>query len=61
MGDQPIARPPPTHRTTQAQDKRTQTSMPRVSFEPMIPVFKRAKTVHDLDRAATLIYIMGQQ
>jgi hypothetical protein len=29
--------------------------MPRVEFEPMIPVFERAKTVHALDRAATVI------
>jgi hypothetical protein len=29
--------------------------MPRVGFEPMIPVFTRAKTVHDLGRAATVI------
>jgi hypothetical protein len=29
--------------------------MPRVGFEPTIPVFKRAKTVHALDRAATVI------
>jgi hypothetical protein len=29
-GDQPVARPLPTHRTTQTQNKRTQTSMPRV-------------------------------
>jgi hypothetical protein len=27
-GDQPVARPPPTHRTAQTQNKRTQTSMP---------------------------------
>jgi hypothetical protein len=26
--DQPVARQLPTHRTTQTQDKRTQTSMP---------------------------------
>jgi hypothetical protein len=26
-GDQPVARPLPTHRTTQIQNKRTQTSM----------------------------------
>jgi hypothetical protein len=43
-GDQPITRPLPTHRTTQTQNKRTQTSMPQVGFEPMIPVFERAKT-----------------
>jgi hypothetical protein len=32
-GDQPVARALPTHRTTQTQNKRTQTSMPRVGFE----------------------------
>jgi hypothetical protein len=54
-GDQPVARPLPTHRTTQTQNKRTQTSMPRVGFEPTIPTFERAKAVHALDRAATVI------
>jgi hypothetical protein len=29
--------------------------MPRVGFEPKTPVFKRAKMVHALDRAATVI------
>jgi hypothetical protein len=29
--------------------------MPQVGFEPTMPVFERAKTVHALDRAATLI------
>jgi hypothetical protein len=29
--------------------------MRRVGFEPTIPVFERAKTVHALDRAATVI------
>jgi hypothetical protein len=29
--------------------------MPQVGFETMIPMFGRAKTVHALDRAATLI------
>jgi hypothetical protein len=33
----------------------THTSMPWVGFEPTIPAFKRAKTFHDLDRAATVI------
>jgi hypothetical protein len=28
--------------------------MPRVGFEPIDPVFNRAKTVHALDRAATV-------
>jgi hypothetical protein len=55
VGDQRIAGPLPTHRTTQTQNKRTQTSMPQVEFEPTIPVFERAKTVHALDRAATVI------
>jgi hypothetical protein len=54
-GDQPVARPLPTHRTSQTQNKRTLTSMLRVGFEPTIPVFERAKTVHALDHAATLI------
>jgi hypothetical protein len=43
------------HRTTQTQNKRIQTSMPLAGFEPTIPVFKRAKTFHALDRAATVI------
>jgi hypothetical protein len=33
----------------------TQTPMPRVVFEPTTPVFEQAKTVHALDRAATVI------
>jgi hypothetical protein len=37
------------------QNKRTQTSMPRVGFEPTTPVFERAKTDHALDGAATVI------
>jgi hypothetical protein len=28
--------------------------MPLAEFEPTIPVFKRAKTFHALDRAATV-------
>jgi hypothetical protein len=35
--------------------KRGQTSMPRVEFEPTIPVLERAKTFHALERAATVI------
>jgi hypothetical protein len=54
-GDQPVARPLLTHRTTQTQNKRTQTSMPGVGFEPTIPAFARSKTVHVLDRTATVI------
>jgi hypothetical protein len=55
MGDQQVARPLHTHRTTQTQSKRTHTPMPRVGFEPTIPVLERAKKVHALDRAATVI------
>jgi hypothetical protein len=33
----------------------TQTSMPWVGFKPTIPASERAKTVHALDRVATLI------
>jgi hypothetical protein len=40
MGDQPVERPLLTHRTTQTQNKCRQTSMPRVEFEPTIPVFE---------------------
>jgi hypothetical protein len=46
------------HRTAQTQNKRTQTFMSQVGFEPTIPVFERAKTVHALDRAST---VMGLQ
>jgi hypothetical protein len=42
------------HMTTQTQNKRTQTSMPRLGYEPTIPVFERTKTAHALDRADTL-------
>jgi hypothetical protein len=54
-GNQPFARPPPAHRTTQTQNIRTHTSMSQVEFEPTIPVLERAKTVHALDCAATVI------
>jgi hypothetical protein len=54
-GDQLVARPLPTHRTTQTQNKRTQTSMPSVGFKPMIPAFERTKIVYALDHAATVV------
>jgi hypothetical protein len=54
-GDQPVGRPLPAHKTAQTQNKRTQASMPQVTFEPTIPVFQRAKTVHALGCAATAI------
>jgi hypothetical protein len=56
-GEQPVARPLPAHRTAQAQNKRTQTSMPQIGFEPTTPVFQRAKTIHILDLSATVIGI----
>jgi hypothetical protein len=46
-------------RTTQTQNKRKHTSVPWVGFEPTIPVFERAKIVHALDRAATVIGYRG--
>jgi hypothetical protein len=52
-GDQTVARLLPTHRITQTQNKRTH----RVGFEPTILAFERVKTVHALDRAATVISI----
>jgi hypothetical protein len=52
-GDQPVARPLPTHTTTQTSNKHTQTR--RVGFEHTIPVFKQAKAVHAFDRGATVI------
>jgi hypothetical protein len=54
-GDQPVTRQLPAHGTAQIQNKRTQTSIPQVGFEPKIPVFQRPKTVHAFDRAATVI------
>jgi hypothetical protein len=53
--NQPVARPLAIHRTTQTQNKRTQTSMPPVESEPTIPAFERAKIVRSLERAATAI------
>jgi hypothetical protein len=51
MGDEPVAKPLPA----QTQSKRTKTSTPQVGFELTIPVFQRAKTVHALGQAATVI------
>jgi hypothetical protein len=51
--DQPVARPLPTHRTTQTQNKSTRNHP--LGFEPTIPSFERVKTVHAVDRAATVI------
>jgi hypothetical protein len=43
------------HTGQHKQIERTQTFMPQMGFEPTIPVFERAKTVHALDRATTAI------
>jgi hypothetical protein len=55
MGNQPVGRLSPTHLSTQTQNKRSQTSMPRVGFETMVPAIERMKTVHALNRTATVI------
>jgi hypothetical protein len=41
-----------TNMTAQARNKRIQTSIPEIGFEPTIPVFERTETVLALDRAA---------
>jgi hypothetical protein len=43
------------HRTTQTQNKLSQTSVPSVEFEPTILVLERAKTFHALDHPASVI------
>jgi hypothetical protein len=55
MGYQPVARPLLTYRATQTQNKNIHAFITRMGFEPIIPVFERAKTVHSLERAATVI------
>jgi hypothetical protein len=57
-GDQLVAKPLPIRRTTQTQNKRTQTSMSRVGFEPTTPMLDGAKTVHALDGAAIVIGVL---
>jgi hypothetical protein len=53
-GDQPVARPLLAHRTAKTQNKRIQTSVPRVGFKLMIPLFEWGKISHVLDHAATV-------
>jgi hypothetical protein len=49
-----------TYTQDNTSNKRTETSMLRVAFEPTIPSFERAKKVHALDRAATVKnYLIG--
>jgi hypothetical protein len=54
-GDQPVARPLHIHRTAQTQNKRTQTYMSQLGFEPTIPAFQWTKMVHALVSAACCI------
>jgi hypothetical protein len=49
-GDQPC-RKAATY--IQTENKRKQTSMPRVGFEPTTPLFEREQRVHALDRVTT--------
>jgi hypothetical protein len=53
-GDQAVSRPVHIYGATQTQTKCTQKSIALVGFEPLIPAFERAKTVHALDLAATV-------
>jgi hypothetical protein len=54
-GDQPVTRPPLTHRAIKRQNKGKQIPMTRGGFEPMIPAFERAETVHSSDSGATVV------
>jgi hypothetical protein len=54
-GDQPLVKSRYLHTEQHKQNKRTQTSMLEVGFEPTIPASEWAKTVHVLERAATVI------
>jgi hypothetical protein len=49
----PVAKPLPTQDNLNTEE--TRIFMPRVGFEPMIPVFEREKTGHALDRAVAVI------
>jgi hypothetical protein len=53
-GEQPVARPLPAHRTTQTQNKCTQYRHPCLEWDSN-PRSQRAKTIHALDRGATVI------
>jgi FAD synthase len=55
-----VINPSQSRYLTQTQNKHRNTSMPRVGFKPTIPAFERVKTVHVLDRAATVIGLESQ-
>jgi hypothetical protein len=44
-----------TQDNTNTEQTHTQTSMHWVEFEPTVPTFERAKTVHSLDRGSTVM------
>jgi hypothetical protein len=46
------------NKTIKTSKRLGQTSTPRVGFEPMIPVFELAKTVHVSDRAASIEWVL---
>jgi hypothetical protein len=48
--NQPAAMTLPAHKSAQTQNKRKQTYIAQVGFEPTIPVFERMTTVHALNR-----------
>jgi hypothetical protein len=52
-GDQNFAKPLPTQDKTNTEQ--TQISVPRMRFEPTIPVFEQAKLYRSLSRATTVI------
>jgi hypothetical protein len=54
VGDQPVARPLPTHSKTQTEKTHTETSMSWVQLEQTTSVSKREKTFDALDRAAAV-------
>jgi hypothetical protein len=54
-GDQPVARPLPAHTGEHKRGINTQTFIPQVGLEPRILVSERAKTIHALNCAVTVI------
>jgi hypothetical protein len=59
LGDQPVATPLSVQDNT--QNKLGQISVPRVGFEPMIPVFEVAKTALPLWSARRLNCVVGSK
>jgi hypothetical protein len=59
--DQPLARPLPTHKTAQPQNKRIKTETPRMRFESTILALEWENTVRAPDRAATMTGTVSYQ